>query len=70
MSFGQVVIQFVTKTFLDHSVLYIGLLVLMIFGLDFYRRFVKINKDLDPINVTYLYTSLLLRRRYRGYFDG
>lgn len=67
MSLNQMMMNLVVKTFLDHAVLYIGMLVVLYFVLDFYYRFVRVNKETDGIDLIYRYAQLRLRRKYRGY---
>jgi hypothetical protein len=50
---------------LDNSNLLVVLGLLVIFALDFYTRYYKINLDTDNVDLMYRYMWLKLHRKYR-----
>lgn len=64
MTFGQVVIQAVLKFVIANSFYLVVLFLLGVFGLEFYNRFYRINRDTDNVDLMDRWVRLQLYRRY------
>jgi hypothetical protein len=68
MSLGQVVHNFIINLLLNNSLMFISLITIFLLINKFYYKYFRIHRDkLDPINLTYVWTDLQLRRKYREY---
>lgn len=57
-------LQLIWSLCLDYSTLLVGFVVLVIIGLDFYTRYVKVNRDTHNVDMMNRYMWLQLHRRY------
>jgi len=66
VNLGQDIINWIVACCLDLALLFIGLLSLSVIVLDFYNRYVKVNRNTDDIDLMSRYVELQMRRRYNG----
>lgn len=64
MTFGQMVIQTLTKIFLDYAVVTIGLITVCALCRDFYNKYIKTNKKTDHIDLMDRWIQLQMWRKY------
>lgn len=63
MTFGQVVIKSTIDLFLGHVFLFVWIAIIGFIGLDFYNKYVKINKDTDKTDMVQRYVYLQRRKK-------
>jgi len=66
MSLGQTIINGIETFFLNNLFIVIWLFILGLFFMDFYSRFIKVNRDTDHINLGERYLWLEFYRKHYG----
>ncbi len=66
MALGQILIKSFFTICLNYGTILVGLVVIMIFCIDFYDHNVKVNEDTDNVDLMQRYMWLQMHRRYRA----
>lgn len=66
MSLGQTILMFIGEIVRDYSFYLVLLFLGAVFAMDYYNRFLRINRNTDNIDLMARYCQLKLIRRYKN----
>lgn len=66
MNLGQRALEAMEQIFLDHMFIFVGMMILTLFVVDYYSRFLKVVRKTDHVDLVERYVWIRLYRRYKG----